>query len=375
MARSTAQGSNSGIIPWLRLNLFHTWFSALQTVVVLAALVWLVDHAFTWLVLEADWIAEERRGCPGEGACWPILTNNVHLILIGFYPIDQAWRAYLSLAILLACPFLIVRWFHLAWSRAWFIALVCGSAVLLWLLFGGFGLEPVKFIRIGGLLLTLFASVLALAIAVPGGVCLALSRRSRLPTIKMLTIGFRWFFGSVPTIILFFSSSIMLPLFLPPADLPYSIFPAPVLLVFGAIAAVAFSAPILDSLDAVPKSQRDVSRSLGLSSWTITRRVKVPQALLARTTVMVDVIVWVFLESSVLMIIGLYELYQVGLSRITDPQWIGEAASVSMIIGAIYLLIGLSIRHYGRHVERANSAQTEQRPMTARLPIQGGPEL
>ena len=67
----------------------------------------------------------------------------------------------------------------------------------------------------GGLPLTLILSVNAIVLSFPLGVLLALGRRSELPAIKALSIGFIEIVRGVPLITVLFMARLMIPLFLP----------------------------------------------------------------------------------------------------------------------------------------------------------------
>ena len=74
-----------GPLAWLRQNLFSGWVNGLITVLIGAALAWLLLQIGQWAVTEAQ---------------WSVVTNNMRLFLIGQFPADQAWRVWLNLAIL-----------------------------------------------------------------------------------------------------------------------------------------------------------------------------------------------------------------------------------------------------------------------------------
>ena len=68
----------------------------------------------------------------------------------------------------------------------------------------------------GGLFLTLLIAGVAIVTALPGGVTLALARRSHMPVIRVSAIAFIELFRSVPLITVLFMAVTMMPLFLPP---------------------------------------------------------------------------------------------------------------------------------------------------------------
>src|SRR6202000_2646738 len=57
---------------------------------------------------------------------------------------------------------------------------------------------------------------LGMIVSLPLGVLLALGRRSHLPVVHMLSVGFIEFVRGVPLITVLFMANVMLPLFLPP---------------------------------------------------------------------------------------------------------------------------------------------------------------
>ena len=68
----------------------------------------------------------------------------------------------------------------------------------------------------GGLFLTLVIAGVAIVAALPGGVALALARRSHMPVIRISATAFIELFRSVPLISVLFMAVTMMPLFLPP---------------------------------------------------------------------------------------------------------------------------------------------------------------
>ena len=74
-----------GPLAWVRQNLFSGWVNGLITVLIGAALAWILLQIGQWAVTEAR---------------WSVVTNNLRLFLIGQFPADQAWRVWLNLAVL-----------------------------------------------------------------------------------------------------------------------------------------------------------------------------------------------------------------------------------------------------------------------------------
>ncbi|HUG47161.1 MAG TPA: amino acid ABC transporter permease [Candidatus Limnocylindria bacterium] len=75
---------STGRVAWLRENLFSGWANSLVTIVLGGSLI-------LFAVLLADWAVNQAR--------WGVITANLRLFLMGFYPLDQAWRVWLTLAL------------------------------------------------------------------------------------------------------------------------------------------------------------------------------------------------------------------------------------------------------------------------------------
>ena len=71
----------TGILGWLRENLFSSWWNTLLTIVASAFVVWAIIGFISWSIQQAN---------------WAVITNNLHLFAIGTYPQDLAWRPLVS---------------------------------------------------------------------------------------------------------------------------------------------------------------------------------------------------------------------------------------------------------------------------------------
>ena len=74
-----------GVRGWLRENLFSTWTNTLVTIVLAVILARLTTAVLDWAITTAR---------------WGVVTGNLRLFLIGQYPLAEAWRVWLCLAIL-----------------------------------------------------------------------------------------------------------------------------------------------------------------------------------------------------------------------------------------------------------------------------------
>ena len=103
--------THSGLVKWLRENLFSTPLNIALTVVGLGAIYWLVSSSLPWW-LHSVWnasslgecrqIVEAEAGPGATGACWAMIHERWHQFLFGFYPPAEWWRPVLSFGLLFA---------------------------------------------------------------------------------------------------------------------------------------------------------------------------------------------------------------------------------------------------------------------------------
>src|SRR5260370_19775748 len=113
--------------------------------------------------------------------------------------------------------------------------------------------------------------------AFPFAILLALGRRSRLPAVRVICVGYIEFVRGVPLITVLFMASVMLPLFLPAGVSFDKLVRA---LVGVALFAGAYMAEtIRGGLQAIPRGQFEAGDALGLSYPQRMGLIILPQAL------------------------------------------------------------------------------------------------
>src|SRR5258708_28183470 len=187
----------------------NKFFSAVLGVV-LAFLAW---KFIDWALSHAVWQPAPTACRAAQGACWGFIAEKPRFILFGTYPYEQHWRPAL------ASLFLVLLWLLSAWRvfwKWWLVLLwLAGLSVIGSLMWGGvLGLPYVENERWGGLILTLLLSTFGIAFAFPLSILLALGRRSDMPVIQALCVGFIELVRGGPRISILFMASVMLPLFL-----------------------------------------------------------------------------------------------------------------------------------------------------------------
>lgn len=334
----------------LRQSLFQSSASAVLTILTIWLVLMLAPPLVQWLLIKASFRAPDAQACrEAGGACWAFIREKYRLILFGTYPHAEQWRPLLATALLVA---------SIVWTATRRLAgrqivglwvfTILAVATLMW---GGFlGLEFVENTRWGGLPLTLILSTFGIAFAFPIGILLALGRRSRMPAIKAMCVAYIELIRGVPLISLLFMSSVMLPLFLPEGFGIDKLLRAQLAIIFFAAAYIAEI--VRGGLQAIPKGQYEGAKSIGLSYWQLTRKIVLPQALKVVIPPLVSTFIALFKDTSLVVIIGIFDLTQAAKAALADPAWTGFGVEAYLFIGLIYFVFCYSISRYSRSLER-----------------------
>jgi general L-amino acid transport system permease protein len=337
---------------WLRENLFSNWMNSVFTVLLIYLLWKTIPPIIDWAFLDAVWRADPKACRATEGACWGLITEKHRFILFGTYPYEQHWRPGI------ACVLLIALWVFSAIRRfwKWWLTLVWlgGLSIIGILMWGGvFGLPYVENERWGGLILTLLLSTFGVAIAVPLSILLALGRRSDMPMIRALSVGYIELIRGVPLISVLFMASVMLPLFLPSGVTIDKLVRAQVAIVMFAAAYLA--EVIRGGLQAIPKGQYDAAHALALPYWRRTGLIILPQALRISVPPLVNTLIALFKDTSLVLIIGLFDLLSTVKISLTEPAWNGFGIEAYVFASLVYFVFCYAMSRYSRSFEHGRA--------------------
>lgn len=340
-----------GVLGWLRANLFSNWFNTLLTLLAIY-LIWIVvPPILRWVILDADWSGSTRADCTSGGACWVFIKVRFAQFMYGFYPAELRWRVDLTvlLAIVGAAP-LFIRAMP-GKLRYGLLFLLAYPLLAYWLLHGGFfGLAEVQTSQWGGLMLTLVIAVVGIGGAMPLGVLLALGRRSDMPAIRVICVTFIEFWRGVPLITVLFMSSVMLPLFLPEHVTIDKLLRA--LLAVMLFEAAYIAEVVRGGLQAIPKGQYEAAAAMGLGYWRSMGLVILPQALKLVIPGIVNTFIALFKDTSLVIIIGLFDLFNSIHQATVDPAWLGFATEGYVFAAAVFWIFCFGMSRYSIWMER-----------------------
>lgn len=352
--RSRSRSTGSGrAIRWLRANLFPSIPSSVLSLLLIFLLAKACVSFVQWGLWNAIWTLPGNqtaacRAIRGLGACWAVIPEKYRFILFGTYPFDQQWRPALAVATFIALYLVSSRrsW----WRKELVLVWVAALAVIGLVMWGGvFGLTYVSQDRWGGLPVTLILATFGLALGFPLGIVVALGRRSKLPAIRSLCVLYVELVRGVPLVSLLFMSSVMFPLFLPDGFNIDKLLRAQVAFVLYAGAYLA--EVVRGGLQAVPSGQHEAADALGLSYWRKNRLVILPQAIRHVIPPLVNTFLAFFKDTSLVLIIGIFDLLTTAKTAIVDPAWQSFSVEVYLFVALIYFVFSFAMSRYSRRLE------------------------
>jgi general L-amino acid transport system permease protein len=314
------------ILTWLKKNLFNTWFNTILTIVCAALLVGTIGNVGNWVLRSAKWAA---------------VTENIRLLAVGRYPVQQLWRMWLALGLVLLQPLLLVaqaltpegkgrqRLQRVSWGL-----LPVALVVTLWLLGGGLGLKAVRTSLWGGLTVTLLVALVSVGLAFPFAVLLALGRQSQMPVLRWMSTVYIELVRGLPLIGILFMAQVMLQLMLPGSWRLDRLLRAIIGLVLFNAAYLAEN--IRGGLQSIPTGQFEASAALGLGLQQTLSLIVLPQALRLSLPAIVGQFISMFKDTSLLALFSLFELTGIARSILSQPNFLGRNAEVFLFIGLVY---------------------------------------
>lgn len=400
---------NDGPIGWMRVNLFATWRDTVLTILFGVFVIYALAGLLPWLMFNSVWVADSLTECREinrAGACFAVVVSRFSQLMFGFYPSELYWRPILVFFLMLVAfapvlhdnlprkmlwftaVFPLVAYWMLWGGSVWGIALflialaaavgiflivnrfhafgaVAAATVFLivWFLYaqgaladgangtlGFVGFEPVESAKFGGFLLTFVIGVTGIVTSLPIGILLALGRKSDMPVVKMICVGFIEFIRGVPLITLLFVASTLLNYFLPPGttfDLILRV------LIMVTLFASAYMAEVIrGGLAALPRGQYEAADALGLNYWQGTRLIVLPQALKISIPGIVNTFIGLFKDTTLVAIIGLLDPIGIMQPIRSDQNWNGIIWELPIFIGAVFFVFCFAMSRYSMYFER-----------------------
>ena len=351
--------AGAGPLGWARVNLFGSVLSSIVTIVLGALILRWTWQIVNWGLIHAVWsvphgpTGADPSSCRdniGVGACWAVIGEKYRFILFGRYPFEEQWRPALVIVLFLSLYAVsAIRTFWRIWLAAVWVGVLTLIGVLMW---GGvFGMTYVPQDAWGGVPITLILATFGLAFAFPISVLVALGRRSTgLPAVKAICVFFVELIRGVPLISVLFMASVMFPLFMPDGVNIDKLLRAQI--AFILFAAAYLAEVVRGGLQALPKGQYEAADALGLSYWKKTSFIILPQALRLVIPPLVNTFIGFFKDTSLVLIIGIFDLLTSGKVAIAEPIWAAYSTEVYLVLAFIYFAFCFVMARYSRGLER-----------------------
>lgn len=202
----------------------------------------------------------------------------------------------------------------------------------------------------GGLFLTLVIGVVGIVGSLPIGIVLALGRRSHMPIVRALCVAFIELWRGVPLITVLFMASVMFPLFLPEGMNFDKLVRA---LIGVMLFAAAYMAEVVrGGLQAIPRGQYEAAESLGLSYGKSMALVILPQALKMVIPGIVNTFIGLFKDTTLVLIIGLFDLLGMVQLAGTNPHWLGFSTEGYVFAGFLFWIFCFGMSRYSQRLEK-----------------------
>ena len=405
---SPPPASETGIVKWMRENLFSSVTNSILTLAALYAIYSILSGSMPW-ILGGIWQAPSLQACreilAGDSAgCFAVLTERWHQLVFGFkYPQEAYWRPTLAFVLLIVAvaPVLFANLprrmliltglypfigFWLIWGgtimsplmglvgfivaymvfqrleRSSFAMGVLGglvAAIIVWTLgryvsdaMSGFlALEQIPSRDMGGFMLNIILGTVCVSLSLPIGILLALGRQSNMPLIKIICVVFIEFIRGVPLITLLFVANVVLAYFLPPGTTFDLILRVIIMITMFSSAYIA--EVIRGGLAALPRGQYEAGDSLGLDYAQSMRLIILPQALKISIPGIVNVAVGLFKDTTLVSVISMFDL--VGMIRgpiLASTEWNGVYWELFGFASLLFFIICYGISQYSQWLER-----------------------
>ena len=344
-------------LTWTRNNLFSSPLNTVLTLACVALLVLIGLPLLNWLVIDAYWLGSTPADCPDKtAACWPFVRARFDQFMYGLYPAAERWRVNLGLGliILTALPLFIPR--VPAKRRVVACLVIAWPLIGITLFLGGHGgLAYVGTGSWGGFFLTVITALFVLSTSLPIAVLLALGRRSSIALVRVCCATWIEFWRSVPALVVLFVAIIMFPLFMPEGLEIDKLLRA--LLALTVLMSCYMAEAIRGALQSIPRGQYEAAEALGLGYWQRTFLVILPQAFPVALPQITSNFIGLFKETTVLLIIGLFDLLGMVQSAASDPAWLspGVSATGYLFAALFFWLFCFSLSRYSAWLERKAS--------------------
>jgi general L-amino acid transport system permease protein len=164
-------------------------------------------------------------------------------------------------------------------------------------------------------------------------------------------VGYIELIRGVPLITILYMAANMLPFFLPENVRPDLVVRAMIGLIMFEAAYQAEN--VRGGLQAIPRGQYEAAYALGLNPVLTTTFIVLPQALRLVIPALLNSFISLFKDTSLVAIVGLFDLLRIGRSVLAQSDWLGTHREVFAFAFLVYWGISMALTYGGRRLEQA----------------------
>jgi general L-amino acid transport system permease protein len=153
----------------------------------------------------------------------------------------------------------------------------------------------------------------------------------------------------VPLITLLFMGIIMAPFFFQRGTSISNTYA--VIAGFTVFSAAYMAELIRGGLQAIPRGQYEAADSLGLNTLQKMRFIVLPQVLRILIPALVGSFIGTFKASSLVSVVGLFDLVGIATAIIGNPEWLGLKKELYYSMAVFYFLVSFAMSSYSRRLE------------------------
>jgi general L-amino acid transport system permease protein len=168
--------------------------------------------------------------------------------------------------------------------------------------------------------------------------------------IKTFSIVYIELIRGVPLITVLFMAQVMLPIFLPKGIEVDNLLR--VIVGVTLFSAAYLAENVRGGLQAIPRGQYEAAAAIGLSTAQSMRMIILPQALRAVIPALVGQFISLFKDTSLVAIVGLFDLLGIARAVVAQPQWFGLQRETFAFIALVYWICAFSMSSASRRLER-----------------------
>lgn len=182
------------------------------------------------------------------------------------------------------------------------------------------------------------------------GICWAVGHFFQGNLIKTFSIVYIEVIRGVPLITVLFMAQVMLPIFLPKGVEVDNLLRVIVGVILFSAAYLAEN--VRGGLQAIPRGQYEAGAAIGLSTAQSMRLIILPQALRAVIPALVGSFISLFKDTSLVTIVGLFDLLGIAKAATAQPQWFGLQRETFAFVALVYWICAFSMSSASRRLER-----------------------